>query len=49
MKEEEQCIHKWVIDSVIVFLILFVDDVLLVANEIIALQGIRFGCHLNSP
>ena len=49
VNEDEKCIHKWVIGSVIIFLVLFVDDVLLVENEIIALQGIRSGCHLNSP
>ena len=47
--EEEQCVHKWVIGYVIIFLVLFVDDVLLVENEITALQGIRSSCHLNSP
>ena len=47
--EEEQCVYKWVIGSVIIFLVLFVDDVLLVENEITALQGIRSGYHLNSP
>ena len=47
--EEKKCIHKWVIDSVIVFLVLFVDDILLFEDEITVLQGIRFGCHLNSP
>ena len=46
--KEEQCIHKWVIGSMIIFLVLFVDDVLLVENEITALQRIRSGCHLNS-
>ena len=47
--EEIPYIHKWIIGSMIVFLILFVDDILLIRNEIIALQGIRSGCHLNSP
>ena len=47
--EEKPCIHKWVIGFVIVFLVLFVDDILLIENEITALQGIRSGCHLNSP
>ena len=37
MNEEEQCIHKWVIDSVIIFLVLFIDDVLLIENEITTL------------
>ena len=47
--EEELCICKWVIFSIIVFLILFVDDILLVENEITALRGIRSSCHLSSP
>ena len=47
--KEELCIHKWVIGSMIIFLVLFIDDILLIENEIVALQGIRYGCHLNSP
>ena len=46
---EKPCIYKWVNGFVIVFLVLFVDDVLLVMNEITALQEIRSNCHLNSP
>ena len=34
---------------VIVLLVLFVDDIILIENKIAALQGIRSGCHLNSP
>ena len=39
--EEKQCIHKWVIGSVIIFLVLYVDDILLVENDITALQEIK--------
>ena len=39
--EEEPCIYKWVYGSVIVFLLLYVDDILLVRNDIVALQGIK--------
>ena len=46
--EEKKCILRWVNGSVIVFLVLSVDDVLLVGNEITTLQGIRSSCHLNS-
>ena len=34
---EEPCIYKWV---AVVFLILYVDDILLIENDISALQGI---------
>ena len=47
--KEKKCIHKWVIGFVIVFVVLFVDNILLVGNEITALQRIRSSCHLNSP
>ena len=32
--EEESCIYKWVNNSVVVFLILYVDDILLIENDI---------------
>ena len=38
---EEFCIYKWVNDSMVVFLILYVDDILLIDNDISALQGIK--------
>ena len=38
---EKLCIYKWVNGSVIVFLILYVDDILLIKNDIVALQGIK--------
>ena len=38
---EESCIYKWVNDSMVVFLILYVDDILLIDNDISALQGIK--------
>ena len=38
---EEPCIYKWVNNSVIVFLILYVDDILLIGNDISALQEIK--------
>ena len=39
--KDEQCIHKWVIGSMIIFLVLFIDDILLVENDVAALQGIK--------
>ena len=39
--EEEPCIYKWVNNSVIVFLVLYVDDILLIKNDISTLQGIK--------
>ena len=34
---EEPCIYKWANDSIIVFLILYVDDILLIENDVPAL------------
>ena len=31
---EESCIYKWVNNSVVAFLILYVDDILLIKNDI---------------
>ncbi len=38
---EEPCIYKWVNSSVVMFLVLYVDDILLIGNDIPALQGIK--------
>ena len=38
---EESCIYKWANGLVVVFLILYVDDILLIGNDIPALQGIN--------
>ena len=38
---EELCIYKWVNGSMIVFFILYVDDILLIENDIVALQGMK--------
>ena len=37
---EEPCIYKWANDPVVVFLVLYVDDILLIGNDP-ALQGIK--------
>ena len=39
--EEEPCIYKWANGSVVVFLVLFVDDILLIKNDVPILQGIK--------
>ena len=39
--KEEPCIYKWVNGSIIVFLVLYMDDILLIENDIPALQGIK--------
>ena len=39
--EEEPCIYKWANGPVVVFLVLYVDDILLIENDIPALQGIK--------
>ena len=38
---EEPYIYKWANGSVIIFLILYVDDILLIENDVSALQGIK--------
>ena len=38
---EEPCIYKWINNSVVIFLILYVDDILLIGNDIPALQGVK--------
>ena len=39
--EKESCIYKWANDPIVVFLVLYVDDILLIENDISALQGIK--------
>ena len=31
--EEEPCIYKWAFDFVVIFLVLYVDDILLLEND----------------
>ena len=38
---EEPCIYKWANGPVVVFLVLYVDDILLIENDIPALPGIK--------
>ena len=38
---EEPCIYKWANGLVIIFIILYVDGILLIENDILALQGIK--------
>ena len=38
---EEPCIYKWANGPVVVFLVLYVDDILLIENDIPVLQGIK--------
>ena len=38
---EESCIYKWANGLVVVFLVLYVDDILLIGNDILALQEIK--------
>ena len=39
--EEEPCIYKWANGLIIIFLILYVDDILLIENDVSALQKIK--------
>ena len=38
---EEPHIYKWANGPVVVFLVLYVDDILLIRNDVPALQGIK--------
>ena len=38
---EEPCIYKWINGPVVVFLILYVDDIFLIGNDIPTLQRIK--------
>ena len=38
---EEPCIYKWANGPVVVFLVLYVDDILLIENDVPVLQGIK--------
>ena len=38
---EEPCIYKWANGPVVVFLVLYVDDILLIGNDILGLQRIK--------
>ena len=41
MNGEELCIYKWANDPIVVFLVLCVDDILLIGNDVLALQRIK--------
>ena len=38
---EEPYIYKWTSDSVVIFFMLYVDDILLLKNEILTLQSVK--------
>ena len=38
---EEPCIYKWTNGSIIVFIILYVDNIVLIENDVLALQKIK--------
>ena len=39
--EEEPCIYKWANSPVVVFLVLYVDDIFLIRNDVPTLQEIK--------
>ena len=47
MNKEEPCIYKWAKYSVVLFLVLSVDEILLIRNGIPALQGIKIWVSSN--
>ena len=38
---EESCTYKWANSSIIIFFMLYVDDILLIKNDVSTLQGIK--------
>ena len=38
---EKPFIYKWANDSVVIFLVMYVDDILLIENDIPALQSVK--------
>ena len=38
---EEPCVYKWTFNSVIIFFVLYVDDILLLENDIPTLQSVK--------
>ena len=39
--EEEPCVYKKVSGSLVVFLVLYVDDILLIGNDVSMLKGVK--------
>ena len=39
--EDEPCVYKKISGSIVVFLILYVDDILLIGNDIPSLQSVK--------
>ena len=38
---EELCVYKWTNSSMVIFLVLYIDDILLIKNNIPALQSVK--------
>ena len=38
---KEPCVYKWTFDSVVIFLVLYVDDILFLENDIPTLQSVK--------
>ena len=38
---EEPCVYKWTNDFVVIFLVLYIDDILLIENDIPTLQSVK--------
>ena len=39
--EEKSCIYKWANNSIVILFILYIDDILLIKNDIPALQSVK--------
>ena len=45
--QDEACVYKKVSGSVVVFLVLYVDDILLIGNDVSVLQSVKFWLYKN--
>ena len=43
---EEPCIYKWTSNFVVIFFVLYVDDILLLENDILTLQSVKLWLSL---
>ena len=43
---EKPCVYKWACDSVVIFFVLYVDDILLLENDILTLQSVKLWLSL---
>ena len=45
--EDEPCVYKKISGSAVVFLILYIDDILLIENDIPMIQSVKLGYRIS--